>query len=56
MMAMFDKIVYETVWNVVGRFHQNDFKKLEEYVSVDRHIQTAIPTHIIYIVYYDLNK
>ena len=36
MMTMFDKIVYETVWNVVGRFHYNDFKKLEEDISVDR--------------------
>ena len=36
MMTMFDKIVYETVWTVVGRFLQNDFKKLEEDISVDR--------------------
>lgn len=36
MMTMFDKMVYETVWNFVGESHQNDFKKLEENVSVDR--------------------
>jgi hypothetical protein len=36
MMTMFDKIVYETVWNVVGRFHHNDFKELEGDTSVDR--------------------
>ena len=52
MMTMFDKMIYETVWNVVGRFHQKDFKKLEEDVSVDRLYSNGDTTYIIYIAYY----
>ena len=48
MMTMFDKIIYEIVWNVVGRFRQKDFKKLGEDVSVDR-LYSNGDTSIYYI-------
>ena len=48
MMTMFDKIVYETVWKIVGRFHQKDFIKLEEDFSVDR-LYSNGDTNVYYI-------
>ena len=49
MMTMFDKIVYETVWNVVGRFHHNDFKELEGDTSVDRLYSNGDTLSLIHI-------
>jgi hypothetical protein len=31
-----DKVIYDTVWEVVGRFHKEDFEKLENDKSVDK--------------------
>jgi hypothetical protein len=48
MITMYDRMVYDTVWKVVGRFNKDDFKKLEKDISVDK-IYSNDETNIFYI-------
>jgi len=36
VITKMDKIIYDTVWRVVGRFHKEDFEKLETAETVDK--------------------
>ena len=36
VITMFDKIIYDTVWDTVGRFNKDDFEKLEQDSTVDK--------------------
>lgn len=36
VITKMDKIIYDTVWRVVGRFHKEDFEKLETDETVDK--------------------
>ncbi|MCZ7355874.1 MAG: hypothetical protein O8C66_08885 [Candidatus Methanoperedens sp.] len=36
VITEFDKTIYDTVWKVVGRFHKEDFEKLEMDKTVDK--------------------
>lgn len=35
-ITQMDKVIYDTVWEVVGRFHEEDFERLENDKSVDK--------------------
>ena len=35
-ITQMDKVIYDTVWEVVGRFHKEDFEKLESDKTVDK--------------------
>jgi len=48
LITMYDSMIYETVWKVIGRFNSEDFKKLNNDLSVNK-LYSNGEDHVYYI-------